>query len=185
MTAGPRFLLTFTLVDWMFGMPLDGVQEVQRMVELVPLPQTPGGPKGVINLRGETMPVWELRTLLGFESSSINPEQNIVITQLLRERPSATSTPGARLPATGLGSTSSPLALPGGGNAASGRQGWIVDQVHEVIDTEQGLPAPLDGVPVAAYLSGVIRMGDGLILVLDVDRILLRTEERSRGVGGM
>jgi len=180
-TVSSRFLLTFTLSDWVFGMPLDRVQEVQRMVELVPLPQIPEGPKGVMNLRGETVPVWELRGLLGYQSASIDPDQNIIIMKWQRsmsktETPSDEGTHPGGAPNPGESS----LRVDRAGQTAGRRQGFIVDHVHEVVDISQGQPAPLEGVPVATYLSGVVRLGGGLILVLDVDRILARTNDRAR-----
>ncbi|MBI4864946.1 MAG: purine-binding chemotaxis protein CheW [Candidatus Riflebacteria bacterium] len=153
MTQGnAKHLLTFNLAEWFFGMPLEGVQEVQRMVELASLPQTPGGPRGVINLRGETVPVWELRAILGFSSLELHPDQNIIITSLSR--------------------------------MAGGRQGWIVDQVHEVVDPSLGQPAPFHDVPVAEYLTGVIRMEGRLVLVLEIGRILKRADELARAGKG-
>jgi chemotaxis signal transduction protein len=179
-----RFLLTFSMVDWTFGMPLEGVQEVQRMVELVPLPETPGGPRGVINLRGETVPVWDLRSLVGFPSVDVNPDQNIIILRVERQDTQARAdvSPTGPVPSTsrlarGLGAGFPVHRGSAHGHMASSRQGWIVDQVHEVLDAAQGQPAPFQGVPVAEYLAGVIRMGEGLVLVLDVPRLLRRAED--------
>lgn len=145
---GVRHLLTFGLAEWTMGLPLDTVQEAQRMVELQSLPRTDSGPAGLLVLRGETVPVWDLRAFVGFSSVVVNPNQHIIVTRL----------------------------IPGSGST-SGRQGWIVDEIHEVIDVAETKAEPFEGVPVSAFTSSMLRLDQRLILVLDTERMAQRLAE--------
>ncbi|ADC89147.1 CheW protein [Thermocrinis albus DSM 14484] len=54
-------LLAFYLEGELFGVPLRKVLEVSRMVPIVPVPFSPTYVKGVINVRGEILPVVDLK----------------------------------------------------------------------------------------------------------------------------
>lgn len=63
--AGECQYATFYLDDLLFGVDIASVQEINRQVEITPVPHAPEHVRGVINLRGEVATVIDLRTVLG------------------------------------------------------------------------------------------------------------------------
>jgi len=55
--------LTFYLEDELYGMDIASVQEIIAMMKTTPVPKTPKSVEGVMNLRGNIIPVVSLRTL--------------------------------------------------------------------------------------------------------------------------
>lgn len=53
--------ITFALGRERFGIPIDQVKEIIASYEVVPLPKTPDFIEGIISLRGEIIPVVEMR----------------------------------------------------------------------------------------------------------------------------
>ena len=59
-------LLGFGLAGRSYGLPLEQVVEVLRMVSLTPVPDAPDWLSGILNLRGEPVPVIDLRQRLNW-----------------------------------------------------------------------------------------------------------------------
>jgi purine-binding chemotaxis protein CheW len=57
---------TFYLDKLLFGVELQGVQEVIRRLEVTPVPLAPGVVSGLVNLRGQIITAVDLRTQLEF-----------------------------------------------------------------------------------------------------------------------
>lgn len=62
-------LITFRLGVEFFGIYVSRVREILRPLELFPVPGMGEGVEGVINLRGEIIPIVKIETLLGIRSS--------------------------------------------------------------------------------------------------------------------
>lgn len=62
--------VVFKLHDQSFGIAVDNVREMVSMPHVVPLPKAPAHVRGMINLRGQTMPVIDVRVLLGMNSAN-------------------------------------------------------------------------------------------------------------------
>src|SRR5205809_5305240 len=58
---GPQYL-TFRLGDEEYGVEILKVQEIRSYATITPVPNTPRAVKGVMNLRGQIIPVVDLRT---------------------------------------------------------------------------------------------------------------------------
>jgi purine-binding chemotaxis protein CheW len=120
-----------------YGFPLDHVLEVVRMVALAPLPEAPSWVHGLLNLRGRTVPVIDLRVRLGLPRREPDLSTAIVVT-----------------------------------TTGSGLLGLIADELVEVVFVA---PHELDpaGIETAASpcVIALARLGDRLILLLDVDRV--------------
>jgi purine-binding chemotaxis protein CheW len=56
---------TFYVGDLLLGVDIRLVQEINRQVDVTPVPNAPSHVRGVINLRGEVATVIDLRTVLG------------------------------------------------------------------------------------------------------------------------
>jgi len=70
-------LLGFYVEGELFGLPLKEVLEVLRVVEPVPVPFSPPLIKGIINVRGELIPVLDLKSILNLRVAK--KEERIVI----------------------------------------------------------------------------------------------------------
>lgn len=123
------------------------VMRVQEVLDVGLLTHVPGGPKslrGVLNLRGHVVPVYDLR--VPFELS-IDPQPAKAPSVLMVESESNTG-----IHVTGL----------------------LVDRVSDVLEfrNEEVQPAPQLGLGKATpFVRGLIRHQEGFLLVLDVDRV--------------
>ncbi len=72
-------LVSFDLGTEEYGIDILRVQEINRMVEITRIPQTPRFVEGVINLRGKVIPVMDLRTKFGLERKEHDRSSRIVV----------------------------------------------------------------------------------------------------------
>ncbi|BBB31048.1 chemotaxis protein CheW [Neptunomonas japonica] len=63
-----RQFLTFILADEEYGVDILRVQEIRGWVPVTRIPNSPDYMKGVLNLRGEIIPIIDLRIRFGFPS---------------------------------------------------------------------------------------------------------------------
>lgn len=69
----------FKLEDEFYGVPIAYVETIEKVTEITRVPNAPHYVKGVINLRGEVVPVVELRRRFQFEDKPITDEARIII----------------------------------------------------------------------------------------------------------
>jgi purine-binding chemotaxis protein CheW len=142
-------LLTFALENESYGVDIQRVQEIRGWSAATPIPEAPHHVLGVQNLRGTIVPIIDLRARMGMPT--IAPSATTVIIVL-----SVETAQGARL------------------------FGIVADRVSDVTNlTEANLRPvpPMGNVGSAEYLRGLFSLGDSMILVLDIDKLL--------GDGGM
>jgi purine-binding chemotaxis protein CheW len=142
--AEPQQLLTFALEKESYGVDIQRVQEIRGWSAVTPIPEAPHHVLGVQNLRGTIVPIIDLRARMGMPT--VEPSATTVIIVL-----SVETSQGARL------------------------FGIVVDGVSDVTNlTESSLRAvPTMGSGGAAeYLRGLFSLGDAMILVLDIDKLL-------------
>ncbi len=60
-------VISFKLGDEIYGVKIDYVREILKPLEITPVPRTPSYLKGVTSLRGEIIPVFDLKERLGLE----------------------------------------------------------------------------------------------------------------------
>lgn len=72
-------LVIFLLAKEEYGLPITKVQEINRMVPITRLPQTPDFMEGVINLRGRVIPVIDLRKRFQLTAAATNDDTRIII----------------------------------------------------------------------------------------------------------
>ena len=124
------------------------VMRVQEVLDVGALTQVPGGPKslrGVLNLRGHVVPVYDLR--VPFDLPTDGKASGRAPSVLMVE-----SNLGHEIQVTGL----------------------LVDRVSDVLEftPEEVQPAPQLGLGKATpFVRGLIRHQDNFLLVLDVDRV--------------
>ena len=138
-------VVTFALGSEEYGVDIAQVQEINRMVTITHVPRAPRFMEGVINLRGQLIPIIDLRTRFGMDRSERTKNTRIVVTEI-----------------------------------GSKRIGMVVDSVSEVlrIPVEQIEDAPdlVAGVD-TEYIRGVGKMGDRLIIMLDLGRAISGAEK--------
>ena len=72
---------TFYVGDLLIGTNILQVEEINRHLDLTPVPHAPVHVQGVINLRGEVVTVMDLRTILGLPRGEVTKDsRNVVVT---------------------------------------------------------------------------------------------------------
>ena len=72
-------LVSFRLGQEEFGIDILKVQEINRMVEITKVPQSPHYCEGVINLRGKVIPVVDLRKKFDMETAEWDKNTRIIV----------------------------------------------------------------------------------------------------------
>ena len=116
-----RQYVTFRVDDATWGVPLAEVQEIIRIPDVVRVPRSPKSLAGLANLRGNVLPVADLRRLMGFADAPPSDDGRVVV--LDRAFPigfkvdgmaSLVSVPASRIePADQVGSRIDPAMLRG------------------------------------------------------------------------
>ncbi len=75
-------LVTFEVGEEEFAVDILRVQEINRMMELTRVPQSPPDVEGVINLRGRIIPVLDLRKRFGMVVGERNEQNRIVVVEV-------------------------------------------------------------------------------------------------------
>lgn len=73
-------IIVFTIDDQRYGIRLDSVERVDRMVEITPLPAAPLFVLGVVDFHGVIMPVINLRQRFGLPERPVKPGDQLIIT---------------------------------------------------------------------------------------------------------
>ena len=82
MTQATISVLRFSLGDQEYAISTKQVMEVLRMVTVTPLPTAPGFVEGVINRRGETTAILNLRRRLGLKPSKPTSDSRIIVVEM-------------------------------------------------------------------------------------------------------
>jgi purine-binding chemotaxis protein CheW len=77
-----RELVAFKIDSEEFAIDIASVQEINRVVELTRVPNTPSHVQGVMNLRGKIIPVVDLRRLLGFQARNADKQSRIMVIEI-------------------------------------------------------------------------------------------------------
>jgi purine-binding chemotaxis protein CheW len=77
--------LTFALAQEEYGLEILKVREIIGFMEITAVPKTPNHVKGVINLRGQVIPVVDLRGKFGMEAAEITDETCIIVVEIAQE----------------------------------------------------------------------------------------------------
>ena len=75
---GGKFL-TFLLQEEEYGLEILKVREIMGLMDITTVPQTPAYVKGVLNLRGQVIPVIDLRLKFGMEEGKYDKRTCIVV----------------------------------------------------------------------------------------------------------
>ena len=75
-------LVSFQLGEEEFGVDILKVQEINRMLEITKVPNSPIFVDGVINLRGKVIPILNLRQRFALEKKEIDKKTRIVVVEI-------------------------------------------------------------------------------------------------------
>lgn len=78
-------LVSFCIGDEEFVVDILKVQEINRLVQITKVPNSPGFIEGVINLRGRIIPVVDLRVRLGMSKIKYGINTRIIVVELNEE----------------------------------------------------------------------------------------------------
>src|SRR5579872_2937593 len=79
-------VVSFRLGSEEYGVHIGQVQEIIRMVEITHVPRAPHFMEGVINLRGQLIPIIDLRTRFGMPRIDATKSTRIVVTEIGSKR---------------------------------------------------------------------------------------------------
>jgi purine-binding chemotaxis protein CheW len=116
------------------------VQEINRPVEITQVPEAPDFVRGIINLRGNVIPVVSLRKRFGMVVKDDDKQSRIVVVEM-------------------------------GGTII----GFMVDSVSEVLRIPMSTIEPPPSIITSVdsdYISGVGKLEDRLIILLNLDEIM-------------
>ncbi len=136
--------LTFALGPEEYGLEILKVREIFGYMDITAVPQTPHYVKGVINLRGQVIPVIDLRAKFGMETAEVTEETCIIVVEI---------TQGSRQFQTGIvvDHVSEVLDIAGGDIEES-------PQFGSSVNTE--------------FILGMGKIGDSVKILLDIDKVL-------------
>ncbi|MBW1707031.1 MAG: purine-binding chemotaxis protein CheW [Deltaproteobacteria bacterium] len=146
--AGEGKYLTFSLAGEEYGIGILKIKEIIGMMPITSVPQTPAFVKGVINLRGQVIPVIDLRLRFGMGEIDYTERTCIIVVEVEAES-------GLVLIGVVVDSVSEVLNIKG-----------------EDIDDTPTFGAKLD----TEYILGMAKMEGGVKILLDIDRVLSEEE---------
>jgi purine-binding chemotaxis protein CheW len=74
--------LTFALAHEEYGLEILKVREIIGYMDITAVPQTPHYVRGVINLRGQVIPVIDLRAKFGIPTAEVTDETCIIVVEI-------------------------------------------------------------------------------------------------------
>lgn len=136
--------LTFALANEEYGLEILKVREIIGYINVTAVPQTPPHVKGVINLRGQVIPVVDLRTKFGMDAAEVTDQTCIIVVEI--------SHAGRKLN-TGI---------------VVDRVQEVLDIAGEAIEEAPQFGASVD----TDFVLGMGKIGDSVKILLDIDRVL-------------
>ena len=144
-TAEGLQYLTFILAEESYGIDILKVQEIRGWVPVTKVPNAPSFVRGVMNLRGAIVPVIDLRLRFGLESVEYTKTTVVIVVTVRSEQ-------GGRI------------------------VGMVGDGVSDVLNINNAaeIKDPPDfGTAVnTEFISGLVTIEAGMVMLLDVDRLL-------------
>ncbi|MCH7939101.1 MAG: purine-binding chemotaxis protein CheW [Candidatus Marinimicrobia bacterium] len=77
--ADIKQLVIFELAGGIYGLDIQSVREINRLIDVTPIPKAPDFVEGIINLRGTIIPVVDLAMRFGLETTARSKDTRIVV----------------------------------------------------------------------------------------------------------
>lgn len=71
----------FTLDNEEFGLDIMVVNAIEKFTDLIPVPNAPAYIHGIMNLRGDVIPVFSLRRKFGLPDKAVTEDSRLIITK--------------------------------------------------------------------------------------------------------
>lgn len=84
--SNERQLILFSLGKGSYGIPIENVFEIKKMEEITVVPKAPKFIEGVINLRGNVVPVVDLRKRFGMDKAEVTKKTKIIIVDVKKRQ---------------------------------------------------------------------------------------------------
>ncbi len=136
--------LTFALAHEEYGLEILKVREIIGYIDVTAVPQTPHYVKGVINLRGQVIPVVDLRAKFGMETTDVTDETCIIVVEIRC---------ADRTSSTGI---------------IVDRVQEVLDIAGQNIEDAPQFDASVD----TSFILGMGKVGDAVKILLDIDKVL-------------
>lgn len=154
----PTQLVTFELDGMLYGLDIRVVKEINPTVTITPVPRTPSYLRGLVNIRGEVVLVFDVANVLGRRPQSVAEESRIVILKTASELRAV-------------------KGLDWIDDAPFGDKpmGLFVDKIGDVVSLTEDMveDTPLHlGEQNAHYFDGVAKLDDTLVAILDAGALL-------------
>ena len=152
--------LTFKLEEEIFALDISKVREVLDFTTITKVPRTPEFMRGVINLRGNVVPVVDMRLKFGMTKTENTVNTCIIIVEINLD----------------------------GETTVLGALADAVQEVIE-LESGQIEPAPKIGTRLTTdFIQGMGKRDEGFIIILDIDRVfsadeLSLVQEAGEGMG--
>jgi purine-binding chemotaxis protein CheW len=140
--------VTFSLGDELFGVAVNRAREILSLTPVTKVPQTPGYMLGVINLRGQVVPVIDMRLKLGLPASATTQDTCILVVEVMLDGEAVTV----------------------GALADAVRE--VLDIRADQIEPPPRLGTRLN----TAFINGMGKVGEDFLILLDIDRIFSTDE---------
>lgn len=140
--------LTFALAQEQYGLEILKVREIIGYLDVTSVPQTPAYVKGVINLRGQVIPVIDLRTKFGMEPSDVTDETCIIVAETRQ---------AGRTLSTGI---------------VVDRVQEVLDIASESIEDAPQFGNSVD----TDFVMGMAKVDDSVKILLDIDAVLATSD---------
>ncbi len=139
--------LTFSLANEEYGLEILKVREIIGYMDITAVPQTPDYVKGVINLRGQVIPVINLRAKFGMQTAEVTEETCIIVVETIH---------GNRNFSTGI---------------VVDRVQEVLDISGENIEEAPHFDSSVN----TNFILGMGKIGESVKILLDIDKVLVNT----------
>ena len=139
-------LVSFEIGTEEYAIPILAVQEINRMMPITRVPNSPPSVEGVINLRGRIIPVIDLRKRFGITPTTEAADERIIVVEVGEQ---------GRV----LGFTVD-------------RVNQVLRLNREIVDPAPTVSGPAN----ADFVEGVGKLEDRLLILLNLERLFADTE---------
>jgi purine-binding chemotaxis protein CheW len=143
--------LTFLLANEGYGIDIQKVKEINEMMPITPIPESPEYMKGIVNLRGKIIPIIDLRKRFGFPRAGDGEKGCIIVVEIQ----------------SGNSKHSTGLIVDG------------VSEVCEIKAEQIEENVVLGSRVRSDYIRGIAKLGDQVKILLNIDKVLTSEEVAS------
>jgi purine-binding chemotaxis protein CheW len=150
--------MTFTLAEEVYGVDILRVQEIRGWETVTRVPNAPAYVKGVINLRGAIVPIFDLRERFNMPVQEYTKDTVVIVLRIQSQTGNSTRIMGV-----------------------------VVDAVSDVLSAktaEIGSTPDFGGRVATEFISGLASAGGKMIMLLDVDKLLSQEEGAAQDAAG-